>query len=320
MNATRGMAPVVAAIVTAAALLAGAGGLVIARERAYPPGVTPEDRLYVSSGPTMRRMTIGYSALASDLYWIRAIQYFGDRRLKYNSGPVPAGANYDLLYPLLDITTSLDPRFNIAYRFGAIFLAEPLPGGAGRPDLGITLLQKGLDAVPDKWEYMMDAGFVHYWWTRDYASAADWFRRASETPRSPSWMKSLAATTLARGGDRRSSRAMWQALRQSADNDWVRTHAEWRLLQLRALDEIDALQEIADRAQQASPTAGQGWQRVLEYRDARGQRPLRGVPLDPMGVAYELDASGRVKLGPKSPLLPLPDEPTPMMGLPAPVQ
>ena len=38
---------------------------------------------------------------------------------------------YQLLYPLLDITTTLDPHFNIAYRFGAIFLSEPYPGGAG---------------------------------------------------------------------------------------------------------------------------------------------------------------------------------------------
>ena len=55
-----------------------------------------------------------------------------------------ASQTYPLLYPLLDLTTTLDPRFNIAYRFGAIFLAEPYPGGPGRPDLAIALLEKGL--------------------------------------------------------------------------------------------------------------------------------------------------------------------------------
>ena len=30
---------------------------------------------------------------------------------------------------MLDLTTTLDPRFNIAYRFGAIFLAERYPAG-----------------------------------------------------------------------------------------------------------------------------------------------------------------------------------------------
>ena len=51
---------------------------------------------------------------------------------------------YDLLYPLLDLTTTLDPLFNIAYRFGAIFLAEAYPAGAGRPDLAVALLEKGI--------------------------------------------------------------------------------------------------------------------------------------------------------------------------------
>ena len=49
---------------------------------------------------------------------------------------------------MLDLTTTLDPLFNVAYRFGAIFLAEPYPGGAGRPDLAIALLEKGLQARP----------------------------------------------------------------------------------------------------------------------------------------------------------------------------
>ena len=33
------------------------------------------------------------------------------------------------------MATGLDPYFNIAYRFGAIFLSESKPDGPGRPDL-----------------------------------------------------------------------------------------------------------------------------------------------------------------------------------------
>ena len=57
---------------------------------------------------------------------------------------------YDLLYPLLDLATTLDPRFTIGYRFGAIFLAEPHPGGAGRPDQAIALLKKGVAFNPEQ--------------------------------------------------------------------------------------------------------------------------------------------------------------------------
>ena len=45
--------------------------------------------------------------------------------------------------PLLDLTTTLDPYFSIAYRFGAIFLSEASPGGPGRPDQAVALLAEG---------------------------------------------------------------------------------------------------------------------------------------------------------------------------------
>src|ERR1700692_357836 len=237
-----------AAIVLIIALLAAAVWVQAARERAYPPLEEEEASLYVTSPTAVRRLSLAYTALAADLYWIRAIQYYGGTKRQMASAqlsppPTPAAdpsAGYPLLYPLLDLTTSLDPRFNIAYRFGAIFLAEAYPGGAGRPDLAIALLEKGLREHPDKWEYMQDIGFVHYWWVRDSRAAAGWFDRASQVPGAPWWLRSLAATTLAEGGDRQSSRTMWGSVRQSAEIDWLRRDAERRLSQLTALDQIDA--------------------------------------------------------------------------------
>ena len=180
-------------------------------------------------------MTAGYSTLAADLYWIRAVQYYGGIKLQMDKArqtlqPPPAGtSDYALLHPLLDLTTTLDPNFNIAYRFGSIFLAEPSPGGAGRPDLAVALLEKGLAARPDKWEYMQDIGFVYYWWVHDYQAASQWFQRASDVPGAPWFLRSLAATTLAEGGDRQSSRTMWQAIKASAEIDWLRSDADRRL-------------------------------------------------------------------------------------------
>ncbi len=56
-----------------------------------------------------------------------------------------AGANYDLLYPLLDLVTTLDPHFRVAYRFGAIFLTEAYPSGPGRPDHRDRAAQRGIE-------------------------------------------------------------------------------------------------------------------------------------------------------------------------------
>jgi hypothetical protein len=297
---------IVAAIV---ALFGAAAGLQWMRESRYPQAVVDDRSLYLTSGTTARRLSAGYNALAADLYWIRTIQYYGDLKLKAGraaAGSPPAdtvGNRYELLYPLLDLTTSLDPRFNIAYRFGSIFLAEAYPGGAGRPDLAIALLEKGLRDQPDKWEYMQDAGFVHYWWRHDYAAAADWFKRASEVEGAPWFLKSLAATTLAEGGDRRSSRTMWESIRESAEIDWLKADAERRL---RQLDEMDRMAPVQQRVDQFIAKTG----RVpADWTEMIRAGAIPGLPVDSNRTPYVLEPSGRVTISPSSPLFPLPDEP-----------
>jgi tetratricopeptide (TPR) repeat protein len=301
-----------AAIAAALLMLVAAVQLQAARERLYPPPAVDADVVYVSSGDALRRLTGAYNGLGADVYWVRAIQYFGATRRRLTEerrGPEPppmlaaAPDEYPALYPLLDITTSLDPRFNIAYRFGAVFLAEPYPGGPGRPDLAIKLLEKGLAERPDKWEYMEDIGFVHYWYLRDYQAASAWFKKAADLPNAPWWLRSLAATTLAQGGDRASSRLMWQGIRESAEIDWLRRDADRRLAQLQVLDEIDALQKRVDAY--ASRPGGP----FIDWASLVRAGAFPGVPLDPTRTPYELDAKGRVRLSEKSSLWPLPDEP-----------
>lgn len=293
----------------ALALLAAAAQLQAVREREYPPSFDDEDTVEVSSGPGLRRLTGAFNGLAADVYWIRAIQYYGGakRRLASAIAPDPPASiavdEYRQLYPMLDITTSLDPRFSIAYRFGSVFLAEAYPGGAGRPDLAVKLLEKGLREQPDKWEYMEDIGFVHYWYRHDFRAAARWFDRAAHVRGAPWWLASMAATTLAEGGDRTSSRRMWEAIRESAENDWLRNNAEHRLLQLRALDQIDGLQAAVDAFARRAGAPPRDWAALAR---ANG---WSGVPLDPAGAPYELSPDGRVSLSRRSSLWPLPEEP-----------
>ncbi len=303
-------------VLVALLLLTAADLLQMARERAFPPADDDDETLYLTSGPALRRLTVSMNALAADVYWIRTLQYYGGakRRLAALAGvpePPPllaASSDYDQLYPLLDITTSLDPRFTVAYRFGAVFLAEAYPAGQGRPDLAVRLLAKGIREQPDKWEYMEDAGFVHYWYEHNFPEAARWFQRASEAPGAPVWLKPLAATTLAQGGDRESSRLMWAAILQSAEQDWLRRNAEHRLQQLRALDDLDALQRAVDGFVKESSATDVDWPTLIRARR------LRGVPVDPTGAPYELTPDARVRLSPQSPLLPLPNEPVKAVG------
>jgi hypothetical protein len=275
---------------------AAAIALQIARDRGYPRQERElEQILYVRSNAAIKRLTLDFDALAADVYWIRAVQHFGgDRRRE------TARRKYELLFPLLDHTTTLDPYFSIAYRFGAIFLSERYPGGAGRPDQAIALLKKGVAAQPTKWQYLHDIAFVYYWHLRDFEASALWFRRAADLPNSPNWLKPLAAGVLSVSNDRASARFMWNQILQS-DEEWLRRTAERSLKQLDALDVIDQLQPIVMRF--PPPPGGQYSWVALARRGV-----LKGIPLDPTGVPYEIDpVTGTITVSERSTLSPMPE-------------
>jgi len=269
--------------------------LQMGRDLAHPRHDASTDRLlYTRSGTTVSRLALEFRAIAADVYWIRAIQHYGGDRLS-----AERRQRYELLQPLLDLTTTLDPYFTVAYRFGAIFLSEQPPGGPGRPDQAIALLEKGAAAQPHRWEFLHDIAFVHYWHLKDPVTAADYFRRAAAVPGAPGWLRPLAATMLS-ARDRSSARVLWQEILKS-DQPWMQRTAHRSLSQLDALDQIEALQALVDRA---GVPAG----RRVTWIDLAQRGLIRGIPVDPAGVPYLLnpDAS-RVTLAPESSLNPMPD-------------
>jgi hypothetical protein len=286
----------VAAVVVA--LLAVSIALQVVRDRTYGAARTEDNLLYVPSGPVLERMSLSFDSVVADAYWIRAIQHYGgDRRSTHEH-------RYQLLYPLLDITTTLDPRFTIAYRFGAMFLGDPYPSGAGRPDLAIKLLLKGIQAQPDKWEYYEDLAFVYYWHLRDLANAARWFERAGAVPGAPWWLKSLGAVTLAQGGNRRESRFLWQQILNDARDNWLRDNARMRLQQLDAWEQVEQLTDVVGEYRRRTGRLPESWTSLVRAG------LLRAEPLDPSGTPYQLNAgTGDVSVSPSSTLYPLPVEP-----------
>ena len=273
-------------------------GLQVARDRTYAGRTRDTERiLYVTSDKAVSRLTLDFDALAADVYWIRAIQHYGGDRLRRSREH-----KYELLAPLLDLTTTLDPYFTIAYRFGAIFLSEAPPGGPGRPDQAIALLNKGLARQPGKWQYFYDIAFVHYWHLRDFKTAADWFRRAAEQPNAPNWLEPLAAGILTAGNDRASARFLWSEMLKSEEK-WLRDNAARSLGQLDTLELIDQLQPIVHRYPPA-PGGTYSWETLVR------RRVLKIVPYDAAGTPLAIDPqSGTISVSKSSPLWPMPSLP-----------
>ena len=282
-----------ATLAATAMLIAAAAAVLRARDRGYYVPEPTERLLYLRSGSTANRVFLSFDAMAADIYWIRSIQNYGRDRTSDRSD------RFQLLYPLLDLTTTLDPYFNIAYRFGAILLAVEEPQGPGRPDLAIKLLLKGLEKNP-RWQYPYDIGFVHYWYTNDYQEAARWFERAAAMPRAPEWIRPLAAITMASGGDRQSARRMLNELLSSTEQ-YIRQTAQRDLLKLDALDTIDRLNAVLDEFNQKNgryPT---------DLDELVRARVLTTVPVDPSGEPFAYDPiTHAINLSPTSKIGALP--------------
>ena len=287
-------------LVLMALLMALAGTLQARLEPERPVSPLAPAQLYVRSAKVLDRLSLSYDALVADVYWIRAIQHFGDER---RSSSVVK--RFDLLYPLLDLTTSLDPYFNAAYYFGSFFLAEPLPGGAGRPDLGIALLKRAMEYQPNAWRFPQQIGFMYYWYLGDFDEAASWFHRAATRPGAPPWIAALEATTRAHGGDLESSRRIWQQVIETSEDEGMRETARLRLGQVEASAAIEVLEGIASEFARVHGRPPASWDELI-----RAGR-LTGVPVDSTGTPFVLEEAGYVNVSPDSPLYPLPRPPSP---------
>jgi len=244
-------------------------------------GGTAEEMLYLSSPTVLKRISLGYGGLLADVYWTRAVQYFGS---KHHNG----AQHYELLAPLLEITTALDPQLLVAYEYGANFLTPKPPDGAGMPRRAIELAEYGIRNNPNEWKLYYQLGFIYYTELQDYAAAADAFDRGSRVPNAHPWLKLMAAQMAEHAGDLQTARMLWTTMYQSTQDRSIRANAAAHLRALQVDEDVLVLERL-----------------VNIYRDKTGRVPnsfsdleaaglLRGTAADPLGRPYRLMPDGHV--------------------------
>jgi hypothetical protein len=248
-----------------------------------------EDELVLRSGPLLRLMSLEYAPFIADLYWTRVVQYYGGKQTRQDG-------NIALLWPLLDLTTTLDSHLIVAYRFGSTFLSEPPPRGAGRPDLGLQLIERGLRENPEYWRFYEDLGFIYYFDLKDYKKAADAFLEGSRKPGAMIWMKTFAAKISEEGESRQTSAMLWSEIYQSAGNEEIKRNALLHLHLLQTQSDCEQLDKIAE---EYAKRAGHP---PATPRDLVNAGLIRGAPVDPEGYVYVFDANGKTHINPASPL------------------
>ncbi len=242
-----------------------------------------QEALYLRSSKVLRRLCLGYTGLMADVYWTRAVQYFGTQ---HHNG----SSDFRLLAPLLEVTTELDPKLLPAYQFGANLLAPQPPNGAGLPGSALALMKYGIEHNPDQWRLYYNLGFLYYTELKDYAKAADAFAQGAQLPVTSQFMPVLAARMAQHAGEFDTARMLWFTAYQSTKDPIVQQNVVEHLRALQVDEDVTQLERV-----------------VAKYREKKGRLPLNigdlehagfihGTPADPNGHAYKLMPDGRIEV------------------------
>jgi hypothetical protein len=246
-------------------------------------GATLEEVLYISSPTLLKRMSLGYDGLLADVYWTRAVQYFGEKLVR-------GSEHFDLLAPLLEITTTLDPHLMVAYEYGSNFLAPPIPGGAGQPERAIKLVEFGIRNNPDQWHLYYDLGFIYYMELADYDNAEKAFAEGAKVPKTHQIMPLMAAKMAEHAGNIQTARLMWITTLQTTLDPNVKSNAVAHLNALQVDEDVTTLERLTSHYRDKTGHFPQS------FSELEASNMLRGIPTDPLGHTYKLKPDGRVEV------------------------
>jgi tetratricopeptide (TPR) repeat protein len=197
-----------------------------------------EDEDLTLEGKRLKGFVMGADGLVADWYWMRSLQYIGGKIVKQDLNNINlddlTSLNPRLLYPMLDISTELDPHFVAPFSYGATVLP------AIDAQKAIALTEKGIAANPNEWRLLQWLGYIH-WKLGDYEKAAQVYERGDKVPGAPPFFKLMAGRMRGESGSRDTAREIYKQMLAEAPDQKTKYAAEIRILELDSLDERDAI-------------------------------------------------------------------------------
>jgi tetratricopeptide (TPR) repeat protein len=226
------------------AVIVAAGFLSMAPLSTYIAGERPSlpeeyaDSDLTFNGARLKGFAFGMEGLMADWYYVRSLQYVGDKVVNSKSDFINIedlkNLNPTLLYPLLTNSVGLDPHFVAPYSYGALVMP------AIDKEKAIELATKGIENNPSEWRLYQYLGYI-YWRLNRYEEASEIYEKGSEIADAPPFMKIMAASMKTAGGSRETSRAIYREMLGNTADEQARVVAERKLDELTSMDERDAM-------------------------------------------------------------------------------
>ena len=190
--------------------------------RLYDQSMNKIEYMSVPAAVTTHALAAGYENIVADALYLQFIQYFG-KHMRWKQ-------KYYNIYPVLDLATSLDPKFEGAYMMGAMVL-----GDNGQMDEAETLWNKGIRANPGRWEFCYQAGMNLFLFGNrndQYLRAAELFRAAAALPGAPPEARYMEARMYQVTSRRETAIAIWKDTYVNSPSVEARVVAERSLKRL----------------------------------------------------------------------------------------
>ncbi|MFQ5780558.1 MAG: tetratricopeptide repeat protein [Nitrospiria bacterium] len=198
------------------------------RKLAHFRPLEAESLLYLPSGEYLKPLVLGFDQMAADLLWIKTIGYFG--------GHFMTDKEYPWLYHILTLIIDLDPRFDFPYYFGGIILSLE----ASQVDKANQILERGIEAYPEKWEYPFYIGFNYFYHQKDAAKAVPYIEKASSLPESPAYLKSLTGSLYAKTNKNEAAVRFYREAYRNATDDLIKQNIQEKINRiLSGIDDYD---------------------------------------------------------------------------------
>ena len=218
-----------------------------------------------------------HSALLADLIYIWAIQYYGDYEIP---------DSYLHLEHIFSIIAELDPLYfdpiDVA-AFIAVYEARDL-------DLGIKILDMGLEKNPKEWFFPYQAAHYLQFMRKDHERAQEYYKKTMSIEGYPPIVRRLYADAIFKATDNQRAIEEWLEIFRTAEDKRTKRVASNHLYNIKATIDTEKLQEA-----------------IAQYKEKFGRFPadlsklvyagfLDSIPKDMDGKDYLYDSqNGEVK-------------------------
>lgn len=231
------------------------------------------DLIFLPTPEQARRLSLGFTSLLSDYYWVRALQYFSE--------PSNARTHYKNLPDFLDLIVGIDPDFEYVYKFAGI--AVPFDIGRFRfknTDRSTQLLEKGVARFPKNWQLQFFLGYNYLNFSNRPIEAAEHFAIAGKIDGAPPYLSAFAAKIFALRGELDRATAFAEETLNATQDPEIRQMMEIRLEDLKVERELRRIESAA-----------------AQFKEARGRWPatiaeLVAYGFEPSPLGFALDESG----------------------------